>query len=315
VNLEFVDAPFKVHSDKGIAIQYMLPESSFHEDFISRSIVILRNPFDRFTSFWFNKIILMQDLFYFRLSKQYFPNIEISNFELIRDGAKKFLVSADFKHLLENDIHMRHQHLSVSLDKKYDLYVETKDLSNLPMLLSQKFPEYKSLEVLKFPIDNSTDKVQLRNFLDTELRALVMDRYRKDFELIGSLGLLTYRDDFQSPNEPDENVLDSINKVRLDGIFQGLFRVLDLQESKNSLTEMAIEERDVETAQRDELTSELSTAVVERDLIIQALTSERDRIAAKRDAETAKLEAVVNSRIWKLSKFYREARSLKTNGL
>ena len=42
--------------------------------------------------------------------------------------------------------------------------------------------------------------------------------------------------------------------------------------------------------------------------------AERDKIAADRDSATAKLETVVNSRIWRFTKFYREARSHNPKG-
>jgi len=83
-----------------------------------------------------------------------------------------------------------------------------------------------------------------------------------------------------------------------------------LLEQRDELTQ----QRDELTQQRDELIAELGIAVAERDRITQVLTSERDQIALDRDGVTAKLEAVVNSRIWRFTKFYRESRLRKPKG-
>jgi hypothetical protein len=85
----------------------------------------------------------------------------------------------------------------------------------------------------------------------------------------------------------------------------------ELTQQRDELTQQRDEltqQRDELTQQRDELIAELGAAVAERDRIAQALTSERDQIEADRDAANAKLEAVVNSRIWRFTKFYRESR-------
>jgi hypothetical protein len=94
----------------------------------------------------------------------------------------------------------------------------------------------------------------------------------------------------------------------------------ELTQQRDELTHQRDEltqQRDELTQQRDELTQqrdELGIAVAERDRITQALTTERDQIAADRDVANAKLEAVVNSRIWRLTKFYRESRLRKPKG-
>jgi hypothetical protein len=102
----------------------------------------------------------------------------------------------------------------------------------------------------------------------------------------------------------------------------------ELTQQRDELTQQRDEltqQRDELTQQRDELTAELGMSVAERDRIAQALTAERDRIAqaltaerdqiaADRDATTAKLEALVNSRIWRFTKFYRESRLRRPKG-
>jgi hypothetical protein len=88
----------------------------------------------------------------------------------------------------------------------------------------------------------------------------------------------------------------------------------ELTQQRDELTQQRDEltqQRDELTQQRDELTSELGITVAECCRITLVLTSERDQIGADRDAATATLEAVVNSRIWRFTKFYREARFRK----
>jgi hypothetical protein len=80
-----------------------------------------------------------------------------------------------------------------------------------------------------------------------------------------------------------------------------------LEKSEHERDELT-QQRDELTQQRDELIAELGIAVAEHDRFKQALTSELDQIAADRDEANAKLEAVVNSRIWRFTKFYRESR-------
>jgi hypothetical protein len=85
----------------------------------------------------------------------------------------------------------------------------------------------------------------------------------------------------------------------------------ELTQQRDELTQQRDEltqQRDELTQQRDELAAKFDGAVAERDRITQALTAERDQIAADRDAANAQLEAVVNSRIWRFTKFYRESR-------
>jgi FkbM family methyltransferase len=79
----------------------------------------------------------------------------------------------------------------------------------------------------------------------------------------------------------------------------------------NQLRDALTQQCDELAQQCDELTAELGIAVAERGRITQALTLERDQIAADRDAVNAKLAAVVNSRIWRFTKFYRESRLRK----
>ncbi len=87
-------------------------------------------------------------------------------------------------------------------------------------------------------------------------------------------------------------------------LFFGLLKQRDeLTQQRDELTQ----QRDELTQQRDELTAELSKMVAERERITHALTSERDQIAVDRDSANTKLEAVVNSRIWRFTKFYRES--------
>jgi hypothetical protein len=313
-NFDFSDNPVMVHLDKEIATRYMVNDVFSHEGAVNLSIAIIRTPFDRFASFWFNKIVLMQDTTYYQLARKYYPSTEIANFKTIREGAKNFLVSTDFRDLIENDEHLRHQYLSILLEKKYDLYVETKNLSGLPSMLSRKFPEYESLEASKFPNDNFTDKVQTRGFLDPELRAMIRDFYKKDFEFIDSLNLPSDMEVLYSASEPDENVLAFINKTRISGIFNGALRIHEIQDSRNSLMEQSIAEREELTQQRDELTQQRDELTQQRDELTQQrdeLTQQRDNLIRERDAAAGALSAVVNSRIWRFTKLYRKLRSRK----
>jgi hypothetical protein len=81
----------------------------------------------------------------------------------------------------------------------------------------------------------------------------------------------------------------------------------ELTQQRDELTQ----QRDELTQQRDELTQQRDELTQQRDELIAELGmsfAERDQIAAERDAANAKLEAVVNSRIWRFTKFYREFR-------
>ena len=75
-NLDFSDNPAMVHLDKEIAIKYMVKDDFLHEGTVNLSIAIIRDPFDRFVSFWFNKIVSMQDTTYFQLARKYYPSTE-----------------------------------------------------------------------------------------------------------------------------------------------------------------------------------------------------------------------------------------------
>jgi hypothetical protein len=113
-----------------------------------------------------------------------------------------------------------------------------------------------------------------------------------------------------------------ISKIELSSLSTVLTREFtskldELTQQRDELTQQRDEltqQRDELTQQRDELIIELGMSVAEQDQIAQALTSERDQIAADRDAANAQLEAVVNSRIWRFTKFYRESRLRRPKG-
>ena len=298
--LNFANEDWKVHTDKNMTIKF-LTENEFVGTSKTSSIAIIRDPAERFRSFWFNKILLMHDTTYYELSEKYFANLEITSLQSIRDGAKKFLRSSDFSNLVLSDLHLRHQSKSISLNRKYDLYVETKDLSSLPLILSKEFPKFELIKSLEFPQYNLTQELLTENFYDSELLGLVGDWYSKDFEIMNALGLAVNWQLTLNTNKSEDEMLLLINRERVNALFRQRSIVLNLKESEKIFAiDAATAERDAATAERDELTQQ-------RD----ELTQQRDNLISERDASVAALRAVVNSRIWRFTNLYRKLRSRK----
>jgi len=261
IELSYRDEWWEVHSDNEMAIKYIV-ESDFLSDSIAIcSIAIVRDPLEKFSSFWFNKIALARDSTYYEVAKKYFPNVEITSMESIRESAKVFLKSTEFNTGLIGDLHLRPQAASIQLNRKYDLVIETKELSQIPQQLADKYPQFSFISKSKFPHFNITEKELTDTFYDKELVDLVFNAYSEDFNLLESKNISLTHHNPHYGGEPEPGLLDKINAIRI---------------------------------------RELANRMMAR---LEFISRETTAIAAERDA-------MLNSRIWRFTRFYRESKLL-----
>jgi hypothetical protein len=204
------------------------------------SIATYRNPFERFGSFWFDKVVRMGDFNYFNFAQNELSTLQVLDSNLIRSAAKKF-ISRNINSSGIVDQHFNQQHVSIRQDLAYDFYIETKDLKSLPGMLSQKNSVFECLRKVEFIQLNKTPFSVMAGFYDRELVELVATYYSKDLEILKNLGFagkitppISFRD-FSSIE------IDEIKDVRRINIIGHLTA-----------------ERDAVTAERDAITSSTS---------------------------------------------------------
>jgi len=195
------------------------------------------------------------------VAKKYFPNVEITSMESIRESAKVFLKSTEFNTGLIGDLHLRPQAASIQLNRKYDLVIETKELSQIPQQLADKYPQFSFISKSKFPNFNITEKELTDTFYDKELVDLVFNAYSEDFNLLESKNISLTHHNPHYGGEPEPGLLDKINAIRI---------------------------------------RELANRMMAR---LEFISRETTAIAAERDA-------ILNSRIWRFTRFYRESKLL-----
>ena len=150
-------------------------------------VVTLRNPYDRFTSFWLNKIVYANDPNFFKLAIELLPPSEENDLRSIQKAAHNFLSSLTPSKKL--DAHFRPQYMFLSGKAKYDLSIMTNNIQNLPSELSRISPRYRGIKDLEIPNLNFTDSHIKTKFLNPELTSLIEQLYHQDFELLKELDL------------------------------------------------------------------------------------------------------------------------------
>jgi hypothetical protein len=249
IKLKYPKEFWAIHSPESNA-KFYSTESVFQENSPLR-IATYRNPYDRFASFWFDKVILLQDSSYHRFAIEILDQIEDLDMKLIRDAAKKFLVKSD-SNSASLDHHFMPQYQFFDAEQNYEIYVETQELSTLPKKIAQFSPDHKNFERLIFPKFHSTNLPDVKDFYDDELKTLVNKFYEKDFKFISEIG------------GGEQNVV--ISKKKVDSL-----KSRKLIEFKRSLRSVAylIVERDNLIVERDNLIVERDNLIVERDNLIK----------------------------------------------
>lgn len=214
--LRYAEPPWKVHSDNELSKKYVVDHDIENNDVCS--IVILRNPLERFSSFWFNKMVLMGEVTYFKMAMKFFPNSDIKSMDQIRESAKEFLKSSDFQEIFLTDIHLQPQHFSIQKNRAYNLYVETSLLGELPSILSEKFARYKILKHTVFPHFNSTLPEYMSKFYDQELVDVIERYYREDFDLLDLISFPSISKIETGISEPSFPIMEVINKQRTNNV-------------------------------------------------------------------------------------------------
>ena len=256
--------------------------SDFHSG-PQTSIAVFRNPFDRFASFWFDKVIKLRDPHYLDFGLLFFPSFEELTLDAIRTSAKNFL-SQNFQDAKNVDPHFRPQYYFYKTGMTYDLYIETEKLRNLPKVLSENSDRYRVISDLEFPTFNRLIKTYPSDFYDEELSLLVRRFYEIDFNFIKEQTSV----DFQSVSERDsQNLSFDINEIEKRRIQNAI---------KNLIAERGhlISERDHLISERDHLISERGHLISERGHLI----SERDHLISERDHLISERDHFVSSRSW-----------------
>jgi hypothetical protein len=261
IKIDYEDEPGMSIHEMNSKSQNYLVGIDFQPD-VQTSIAAFRNPFDRFASFWFDKVIKLRDPHYFHFGLLNFPSFEKLTLDAIRASAKNYL-SQNIHDAKNTDPHCRPQYYFYKPGMNYDLYIDTEKLSNLPKVLSEHADRYRVISNLEFPIFNRLRKTYSTDFYDEELSLLVRKFYQQDFNFIKEQSSV----DFQSISDRDsQNLsfdLNEINKRRIQNAIKNF------------------------TSERDHLVSERDHLVSERD----DLVSERDHLVSERDQ-------LVSSRSW-----------------
>jgi hypothetical protein len=255
--------------------QNYLVGSDFQLD-AQTSIAAFRNPFDRFASFWFDKVIKLRDPNYFHFGLLHFPSFEKLTLDAIRASAKN-LLNQNFHDAENVDPHFRPQYYFWKSGMNYDLYIDTEKLSNLPKVLSEHADRYRVTSDLEFPIFNRSIKTYPSDFYDEELSLLLRKFYEQDFNFIKEqIGI-----DFQSISKRDsQNFSFDLNKI-------------EKKRVQNAIKNFA-SERDHLVSERDRLVSERDRLVSERDHLV----SERDHLVSERDHLVSERDHLISSRSW-----------------
>jgi hypothetical protein len=248
------------------------------------TIATFRNPYDRFTSFWFDKVVLLRDQSYIDFGLLNFANFEDLNLDIIRSSAKFFLTqNIDISSNL--DPHVKPQIFFYKPGIKYDLFVETEDLNTIPGELVRHSTRYRMLEDLDFPEFNDSLPSHPEDFYDEELSFLLRKFYALDFDFIRD----QTGNDFQSVSKNERQFENSdllqIEKSRR----QNAIKALRTQ-SDNLRTQS-----DNLRTQSDNLRTQSDNLRTERD----NLRIERDNLRIERDNLRIEREVIFNSRSWR----------------
>ena len=301
---------FEFNSDTELVLSYPDRFESIHEsgspskNFLSEnllkyenltSIATYRDPYKRFASFWFDKVILLKSREYLDFALKKYDKFENLDLGEIRNSAKIFL--EENSHDTQNlDLHVRPQFYFLSEHAKYDLYFETEALRDIPEKLANFSSDFQPLRKLDFPHFHST-QLNLEFFYDDELSFLVEKFYELDFSFIKNFS----EHDFQRSD------------FRLSHLTEDSMRKIEMSRARTGSMNLKVE-RDELTRQRDELTRQRDELKQQRDELTQQrdeLTQQRDDLISERDAAAGALSTVVNSRIWRFTKLYRKLRSHK----
>jgi hypothetical protein len=143
----------------------------------------------------------------------------------VRESAKLFLESSDFQERLTTDIHLLPQNLSIQHNRTYDFYIETSELNNLPLLLSEKFVKYEMLKYNTFPYFNSLTPEYSTTFYDEQLVDSIKLHYSEDFALLDFVNISSISK-VETIISEDFPVMKEINKQRINNLFYLLPSIL-----------------------------------------------------------------------------------------
>jgi hypothetical protein len=188
--------PGDVHLENGPAQRY-LTSNKTHVYTSHLSLATFRNPYDRFESFWFEKVVFLSDINYREYSLGLLTDEEAKSIEGIREAAKRFLKSLDFLKPDTLDRHLRPQSYTLESPNRYDVIVETQKLKLIPSLISTASDRYSFTKNLDFPVYNSGPGKISGDFFDADLRELINEFYESDFEILKEFGDVSLE---KSPN-------------------------------------------------------------------------------------------------------------------
>ena len=213
-------------------------------------IAILRNPFQRFISFWFDKVVNMSDPYYAKIAIELLPLAPVISLREMQKYAEKFILNLDEEFSL--DPHFRPQILFLNSKVKYDLIMETEELIYLPSRFSNLDPKFQNLKDLEIPKFNISEHSQKDAFLSIELISAIELFYMKDIELLTK---------YKAIDSTHKALRDHLNDVDLCDRNSNLQKhFLNLSNQRDELTQ----QRDELTQQRDELTRLLDEHVNSR---------------------------------------------------
>lgn len=186
--IDFHDG-IKVHSEKNpySASNYLVNNENDFKISKNLKILVIRDPFERFVSFWFDKVLLKRDPAYAHYYFEFYGDNQNPNIVQLQEGALKFL---RFLMIQEDsaifDFHYRPQYHFI-IDTKYDLVLETKEIRLLPNLLGNFDSRLKFLSSFAMPTFNKSFDKRKCFFWNEMLYETFKIVYLKDIELYENL--------------------------------------------------------------------------------------------------------------------------------
>lgn len=162
--------------------QYSVEPNVYDINPTAIKLAAIRNPYERFTSFWFDKVVLRRDPAYYDWNEEYFNGRKNATLKDIRTQAITFLSGRNNKYFeKEADAHLLAQS-SYLYDNEYNLFIPTKKIGSLIDELSILDKNFLKLKHLELPHFNQVKSIRKRLFLNKDLFELIKIKYQKDFD-------------------------------------------------------------------------------------------------------------------------------------
>ena len=291
LDYSFLENCKDIHQGNSPIWKYRVKNPPLEKNRDVTNFLVLRNPYQRFSSFWFNKVFEVHDFYYAPFALNVLPILpEVKNVDM-QKYAEEFILSLDIRGFL--DAHIRPQFQFLSSDVDYDLILETNDLSKLPSHLSNTNARFRFLSEVEIPRLNESESFKEGSFFSSKLIGAIDKFYEKDFDLMRKYDLK-----IQVPEIADESSANFNLDKRTSNVQRFLLQTI---EDKNRLSQ-----------QRDELAQQRDELAQQRDELAQQhfqITQLHNELAQQRNETNLVVHEILNSKTWKFFSVFGKIRN------